>query len=211
LPARNDTDEEGDKPPENNSVLRRYDVRFLKLGYFSIVDEEINHEKKKKEPMGREKTPSPVDLLDAFCTPVLLVRAKKHRIPVCDFHITTKADFKLPAVVYPMNPFMYAPSVIRDRKSAEDALNSLSRNHTYPVCVEEMNGNFTRAIVMYGNTRYEKHQKITDKLWEMLGIPVFIAYFMETREDICLSGIAPLDYNKIKRSLSYFKENMRIG
>jgi hypothetical protein len=64
---------------------------------------------------------------------------------------------------------------------------------------------------MYGNTRYEKHQKITDKLWEMLGIPVFIAYFMETREDICLSGIAPLDYNKIKRSLSYFKENMRIG
>ncbi|MCX8173824.1 MAG: RimK-like ATPgrasp N-terminal domain-containing protein [Thermoplasmata archaeon] len=178
---------EADEPPDK---LRFPDMRFLKSGYFSMVVEEVVG---KGTGPARRKTRDflTTNALDFFCVPVLLERAKKHGIPVTEFHITTQCDFKLPAIIYPINPFMYTPRIVRDRKRVKQAMVSLTRNHTYPVCVEPFHGKLRKEIVIYGRTRNEKFEEIGDKLWKTFRIPLFVAYFFETRKCIWLSGAVP--------------------
>ncbi|MEM4161356.1 MAG: hypothetical protein QW531_05175, partial [Thermoplasmata archaeon] len=131
------------------------------------------------------------DALDFFTVPVLLERARKQGIPVAEFHITTQFDFELPAIIYPLNPFMYLPRVVKERGKVKHTMASLSRNHTFPVCVERIHGKLRREIVLYGKTKNEETQEIGARLWKIYRIPLFIAYFFERRNELWLSGAVP--------------------
>ncbi|MEM3513682.1 MAG: hypothetical protein QXH13_05860 [Thermoplasmata archaeon] len=178
---------EADEPPDKHSFP---DVRFLKSGYFSMVAEEIIG-KGTGSGVKKAEYSLTTNALDLFCVPVLLERVKKQGIPCAQFHITTQFDFKIPALIYPINPFMYTPRVVKNRKRVSQTMLSLTRNHTYPVCVEPVHGKLRKEIVVLGKTRNEEFEEIANKLWRTFKMPLFVAYFFETRKEILLSGAVP--------------------
>jgi len=178
-----------EEPPSRQSLLYP-DMRFLKWGYFLLVKEEI------ERTMPSQGLFPTTDVLDFFCVPVLLEIAKSLNIPVCNYHITTQPDFKLPAIIYPLNPFMWKPKIVESREKLKRAMDSLTRNHTYPVCVEKIDGKLRKERVIEGKARRRQSEEIANKLWERFGVPAFTMYFMENKKEVRLSGVVPLVSSK---------------
>ncbi|MGB9636558.1 MAG: hypothetical protein ACPL1Y_04860 [Thermoplasmata archaeon] len=191
--------EEKDKPPGCRVPYLLEDFRFLKSGYFLLLKKSLAH---------GNQGDKLISALDFFCVPILLEVAGRHGIPVCSYHITTKFDFRLPAIVYPLNPFMHKPKIARTRSQAQEILASLTRNHTYPVCVEALDGKLSRTLVVNGNARNEKYQKPVSQLYGIFGIPVFIAYFAGNERKFSLSGTVPVENGTLKKIK---REEVRIS
>ncbi len=165
------------------------DYRYLKQGYFESVDAEVR---------GMKVYPTPEEAVNAYIVPICLERAKRNGIPIPDYAIT-REEIKPPALVYPINPFMSKFSVVQKSGSIKRIVKSMTRNNTYPICVQKLDGTLREFSCILGETTQDEFASLAKKIWDLFHLPLCRVRVISNAK-IKLSAIEPLELHELKRA-----------
>lgn len=173
------------------------DCRYLKPGYFEVFDAELK---------GLQVSPRFDDAINAHAVLICLDRAKRAGIPIPDYYITVRDIKKFPALVYAMNPYTCDHKFVT-KKNKTRAMRALTRNYTYPVCVQEIDGLLKEIIGVCGLTVERKYQKLVKKIWQIFNVPLVKLIIMNDGKKIKLSAIDPVEIFELgKNELKLLKK-----
>jgi len=177
------------KETESAFVNLAGDYRYLKQGYFESVDAEVR---------GIKVYPTPEEALNAYLVPICLERAKRNGIPVPEYTVT-REEIRPPAIVYPINPFMSKYSVVQKSGSIKRIVKSMTRNYTYPICVQKLDGTIREFSCILGQTTQPEFAELAKKIWDLFHLPLCrVRVIVNT--NVKLSAIEPLELQELKRA-----------
>lgn len=187
------------------------DYRYMKVGYYVSLHAEI---------LGNVVVPRTENAVDAYRTPILLVRASKNGTPIMPYIMTDSvrqimAEFDFPVVVFAVNPFSFNGFMVAKNRSAlYRALKSLSMNYRYAVCAQPFYGEMISCKSFFGQCDVEDGivREIVEKVYETFNIPICklqIQRFDGKAYLCCLQPlkmeeISPSDIDKISERVSRF-------
>jgi len=189
------------------------DYRYLKTGYYVSLHAEI---------LGNSVIPSSENIIDAYRTPLLLLRASKAGVPTMPYLVTSSvrqmiSEVGFPMVVFAVNPFSYEGFIIAKNRSAlYRAVKSLGMNYKFAVCVQPFRGEIFSFNSYFGKCELEEDvQKISEKVYEVFKIPVCKLHVQRIEKSIHLCGlqpvkkeeISPLGLKMISEGVSQFSKN----
>lgn len=151
-------------PSEGGIVNLSGDYSYLGAGYY--LSQELEGQGQPVRPICREA-------VDAYVVPLFLEKARLAGIPAPNYYITSDY-FYPPALVDTMNPFMERHSIVRTESSQERVAKSLTRNYTYPLCVQELPkgariGYFNAIMGWSLSARY---RDLAMGIWSNFGLPL---------------------------------------
>jgi len=171
------------------------DYRYLKTGYYVSLHAEI---------LDNPVIPLSENIIDAYRTPILLLRASKAGIPTMPYLVTGSvkqiiSEFDFPVVVFAVNPFSYEGFKIAKNKSAlYRALKSLGMNYKFAVCVQPLKGEMVTFKSIFGKCELERDlRKISEKVYEAFKIPICKLHVQRIEKDAYLCGLQPLKKEEI--------------
>jgi CRISPR/Cas system-associated endoribonuclease Cas2 len=171
------------------------DYRYLKTGYYVSLHAEV---------LGNPVIPPSENLLDAYRTPLLLLRASKAGIPTIPYMVTDSvkqiiSQFDFPVVVFAVNPFSYDGYKIAKNKSAlYRAIKSLGMNYKFDVCVQPLRGNMLSFNSIFGKCDLDEDvRKISAKVYEVFKIPLCKLHVQRIENSVYLCGLQPLKKEEI--------------
>lgn len=171
------------------------DYRYLKTGYYVSLHAEV---------LGNPVIPPSENIIDAYRTPLLLLRASKAGIPTIPHIVTDSAkqiisQFNFPVVVFAVNPFSYDGYKIAKNKSAlYRAMKSLGMNYKFDVCVQPLRGSMLSFKSIFGKCDLEEDvRKISAKVYEIFKIPVCKLHVQRIENGVYLCGLQPLKKEEI--------------
>lgn len=165
------------------------DCRYLKPGYFEVVDAELN---------GLNVSPSFDDAINAHAVLICLDRAKRAGIAVPDYYVTTRNIKEFPALVYAMNPYTCNRKIVTKNNKAR-TMRALTRNYMYPVCVQKIYGSIKEVMGVCGLTTERKYQKLVEKIWQIFNVPLVKIIIMTGRKGTKLSAIDPVEIFELSK------------
>jgi len=189
------------------------DYRYLKTGYYVSLHAEV---------LGSEVVPSSENTIDAYRTPILLLRASKAGIPTLPYLVTDSvkrimAEFSFPVVVFAVNPFSYDGFKTAKNKSAlYRAVKSLGMNYKFDVCVQPLIGEMVSFKSVFGKCELEgEARRISEKVHEVFKIPVCKLHIQNANGRAYLCGLQPLkkeelssqDLKTISEKISQISKN----
>ncbi|MEM2105663.1 MAG: RimK-like ATPgrasp N-terminal domain-containing protein [Candidatus Bathyarchaeia archaeon] len=189
------------------------DYRYLKTGYYVSLHAEV---------LGNCVIPSTENIVDAYRTPILLLRASKAGIPTMPFVVTDSvkqimASFEFPIVVFAVNPFSFEGfKTAKNRNALYKAVKSLSMNYKFAVCVQPLLGEIISFKSIFGKCEVkEQAQKIAEKVYNLFRIPLCKLHVQLVGEKAFLCGLqqirkdelAPLDLHLLCGEVSRFLED----
>jgi hypothetical protein len=171
------------------------DYRYLKTGYYVSLHAEI---------LGNPVIPSSENIIDAYRTPIMLLRASKAGIPTLRYLVTGSvkqimSEFSFPVVVFAVNPFSYDGFKIAKNKSAlYRAVKSLGMNYKFAVCAQPLKGEMTTFKSIFGKCEPEDNiRKISEKVYEVFRIPICKLHVQRIGRDAYLCGLQPVEREEI--------------
>jgi len=171
------------------------DYRYLKTGYFVSLHAEI---------LGSSVIPSSENIVDAYRTPILLLRASKAGIPTLPYLVTDSvkqimSEFSFPVIVFAVNPFSYDGfKIARNRSALYRAVKSSGMNYKFAVCVQPLNGEMISFKSIFGKCELEENiRKISEKVYEVFRIPVCKLHVQCIERNAYLCGLQPLKKEEI--------------
>jgi len=172
------------------------DYRYMKTGYYVSLHAEV---------LGCKVIPSTEDILDAYRTPIMLLRASRAGIPTAQSllagtvkQIISELDF--PVVVFPVNPFSLGTfRVAYNRSALYRAVKSLSMNYRYTVCVQPLFGNIGCFKSLFGvcPSKNEQILKISRLVYEEFKLPVCNLVIQISDDKASLCSIIPLKEDEL--------------
>jgi hypothetical protein len=172
------------------------DYRYMKTGYYVSLHAEI---------LGGKVLPSTENAVDAYRTPILLVRAQKNGIPVTH-HLVTNSVKKIisevgfPVLVFAVNPFSFNGFEVAGNRSAlYRAVKSLSMNYKYTVCAQPLLGEIVSCKSFFGKTENTRGnvREILRKVYETFNIPICKVHIQCVDGEAYLCGLQPLKVGEI--------------
>ncbi|MEM3549648.1 MAG: RimK-like ATPgrasp N-terminal domain-containing protein [Candidatus Bathyarchaeia archaeon] len=172
------------------------DYRYMKTGYYVSLHAEI---------LGGKVIPSTENAVDAYRTPILLVRAQKNGIPVTH-HLVTNSVKKIiceigfPALIFAVNPFSFNGFEVANNRSAlYRAVKSLSMNYKYAVCAQPLLGEMVSCKSFFGKSENNSGdvEEILLKVYETFNIPVCKVHIQCVDGEAYLCGLQPLKMGEI--------------
>ena len=175
------------------------EYRYLKTGYYVSLHAEV---------LGSNVIPSCENIIDSSRTPILLLRAARAKIPTLPFLVTDSVkkitdELRFPVVVFAVNPFIYSGYQVAKNKSAlYRALKSLGMNYKFTVCAQPLIGEMLTVKSFLGKCQVEDEQisAISEKVYELLRIPVCKLHVQKTEGKAFLCGLEPLKENELSKS-----------
>jgi hypothetical protein len=175
------------------------EYRYLKTGYYVSLHAEV---------LGNNVIPSCENIIDSSRTPILLLRAKRAKIPTLPFLVTDSVkkimnELKLPVVVFAVNPFIYEGYQVAKNKSAlYRALKSLGMNYKFTVCAQSLTGEMFTVKSFLGKCQIEDEQisAITEKVYELFKIPICKVHVQKTEEKAFLCGLEPMKETELSKN-----------
>jgi len=183
------------------------DYRYLKTGYYVSLHAEI---------LGNPVIPSSENIIDAYRTPILLLRAEKAGIPTMPYLVTGSVrqviyEFGFPVVVFAVNPFCYNSfKIAKNRSALYRALKSLGMNYKFDVCVQPLKGEMFSFKSIFGRCEFERDVgKISKKVYEVFKIPICKLHVQRIKERAYLCGLQPVKKEEVcPRDLKMISEEI---
>ena len=171
------------------------DYRYLKAGYYVSMHAEI---------LGNPVIPSSENAIDAYRTPILLLRASKAGIQTIPYLVTSSvkqmiSEINFPMVIFAVNPFSHDGfRIAKNRSALYRAVKSMGMNYKFPVCVEPLRGFMLSLNSFFGKCEStENVRKISEKVYEVFKIPVCKLHVQIIEEKVYLCGLQPLQKDEI--------------
>lgn len=189
------------------------DYRYLKTGYYVSLHAEI---------LGSPVIPKSENILDAYRTPILLLRASKAGIPIMPYLVTNSvkqiiSEIGFPAVIFAVNPFSYDGfRIAKNRSALYRAIKSLGMNYKFDVCAQPCEGKMISSKSIFGRCELEGDaKKISEEVYETFKIPICKLHVQLIGEKAYLCGLQPLrkeelsprDLHAISEQISQLSEN----
>jgi formate-dependent phosphoribosylglycinamide formyltransferase (GAR transformylase) len=166
------------------------DYRYLKTGYYVSLHAEI---------LGNQVIPTSENAVDAYRTPILLLRASKAGVPTLPYVVTDSvkqitAELGFPLVIFAVNPFSHDGfKVAKNRSALYRAVKSLGMNYKFDVCAQPLIGEMVSFKSIFGKCDLEGNEKeISVKVYEIFRIPICKLHVQRTSEKAFLCGLQPL-------------------
>jgi hypothetical protein len=166
------------------------DYRYLKAGYYVSLHAEI---------LGNTVIPSSENIIDAYRTPILLLRASKAGIPTMPYLVTSSvkqimSEFSFPVVIFAVNPFSYNGfKTAKNRSALYRAVKSLGMNYKFDVCAQPLMGEMISLKSVFGRCELNGDaSKISKKVYELFKIPICKLHIQRIEEKAYLCGFQPL-------------------
>jgi len=171
------------------------DYRYLKTGYYVSLHAEI---------LGNPVIPSSENIIDAYRTPILLLRASKAGIPIMPYLVTDSvkqiiSKFNFPLIVFAVNPFLYEGfKIAKNRSALYRAVKSLGMNYKFAVCVQPLKGDLFTFKSIFGKCELEENiRKISEKVYDVFKIPICKLHVQRIEENAYLCGLQPAKKEEI--------------
>ncbi|MEM3695998.1 MAG: RimK-like ATPgrasp N-terminal domain-containing protein [Candidatus Bathyarchaeia archaeon] len=171
------------------------DYRYLKTGYYVSLHAEV---------LGNPVIPPSENILDAYRTPLFLLRASKAGIPTIPYIVTDSvkqiiSQLNFPVVVFAVNPFSFdGYKIARNRSALYRAMKSLGMNYKFDVCVQPLRGVMLSFKSIFGKCDLEEDvQRIAAKVYEVFKIPICKLHVQRTENGVYLCGLQPLKREEI--------------
>ena len=166
------------------------DYRYLKTGYYVSLHAEI---------LGNSVIPSSENTVDAYRTPILLLRASKAGISTAPFIVTGSvkqiiAELGFPVVLFAVNPFSYDGfKIAKNRSALYRAVKSLEMNYKFAVCAQPLKGTMVSFKSIFGKCEMGKElREISEKVYEVFKIPICKLHVQRVEKEAYLCGLQPL-------------------
>jgi hypothetical protein len=166
------------------------DYRYLKTGYYVSLHAEV---------LGNSVIPSSENTIDAYRTPILLLKASKAGIPTMPYLVTDSVkrimgEFSFPVAVFAVNPFSYDGFKTAKNKSAlYRAVKSLGMNYKFDVCAQPLRGEMVSFKSIFGRCELEGEvETISEKVHQVFKIPICKLHVQNVNEKAYLCGLQPL-------------------
>jgi len=171
------------------------DYRYLKTGYYVSLHAEI---------LGNPVVPSSENAIDAYRTPILLLRASKAGIPTPPYLVTGSvkqiiSEFGFPVVVFAVNPFSYEGfRIAKNRSMLYRVVKSLGMNYKFAVCAQPLVGEMISFKSIFGKCELEENvRKISEKVFEVFRIPICKLHVQLIEKSVYLCGLQPVKKEEI--------------
>lgn len=170
------------------------DYRYLKTGYYVSLHAEV---------LGNSVIPSSENAIDAYRTPILLLRASKTGIPTVPYIVTGSvkqiiAHFGFPLVIFAVNPFSFdGYRIVKNRSALYRAVKSLGMNYKFDVCAQPLMGEILSFKSIFGKCTLEEARKISEQVYKTFKIPICKLHIQRTEKGIYLCGLQPLRREEI--------------
>lgn len=179
------------------------DYDYLTDGYF--VSMELGMDE------GLDIHPTPMEVLDAYVTPIFLEKAKQAGLPISEWYITNDF-FEPPVLIDSLNPFMSRQKVVHSAAQQEKVARSLTRNFTYAICCQDLPpGASVRSFKsVLGWCEKPRYRELARLVWEAFRIPLGLVRTIEPHHGpILLSGIWPLKWSRLNaRERAWIEEQV---
>ncbi len=183
------------------------DYRFLRGGYWALVDAELN---------GVSSRPTPLQAITAQNAAACLLVAKAAGIPTVDWKLARRAsDVEPPCLLVPVAGLTDTCYQVNKPRSAESQWRSATQNGTRPVLAVSLPGPLRSFKLVLGTTAHEEFQ-LAWQVWQTFGIPLALVWFVEapapTEDDPDATkplflGFDPLPLHELsERDLRLFEE-----
>jgi hypothetical protein len=171
------------------------DYRYLKAGYYVSLYAEI---------LGNPVIPPSENIIDAYRTPIFLLRASKAGIPTMPYLVTDSvkqmiSEFSFPMVVFAVNPFAYdGYKIAKSRGGLYKAIKSLGINYKFDVCAEPYKGEIVSFKSIFGKCKFSGDiEKISMKVYEVFKIPFCKLHIQNVEGKAYLCGLQPVKKEEI--------------
>ncbi|HOP06403.1 MAG TPA: RimK-like ATPgrasp N-terminal domain-containing protein [candidate division Zixibacteria bacterium] len=176
---------------------------YLSRAYY--VSRDLEHAGKPIRPNCRQ-------MLDAYVPPLFLEKARLANVPIPEFYISN-GFFEPPAIVDPINPFTLRGRVVMKPGRVKTISRSLTRNHTYAVCCQEIppQARVIRFRAILGWTVSPSLREAAAMVWNVFSIPLATVRALKLEDgSVLLSDIAPLYLEDLKpREMHHLKERVK--
>jgi hypothetical protein len=183
------------------------DYRYLKTGYYVSLHAEI---------LGNPVIPSSENTIDAYRTPILLLRASKAGIPTMPYLVTSSvkqiiSELNFPVVIFAVNPFSYDGfKTAKNRSALYRAVKSLGMNYKFDVCAQPLKGEMISLKSIFGRSELNgAANEISKKVYEVFKIPICKLHIQRIQEKAYLCGFQPLKNEELcPRDLEIISERI---
>jgi len=156
------------------------------------------------EILGNPVIPSSENTIDAYRTPILLLRASKAGIPTMPYLVTDSVkriitEFDFPVVVFAVNPFSHEGfRTAKNRSALYRAIKSLGMNYKFAVCAEPLKGEMISFKSIFGKCELEENiREISESVYEVFKIPICRLHVQRIEKDAYLCGLQPVKREEI--------------
>ena len=174
------------------------DYRFLRGGYWALVDAELN---------GVQSRPTPVQAVTAQNGAAALLHAAREGIPCATWRVARRAeDVRPPAILVPNAGQTDAYYHVNSPRSAAPQWRSASQNGTRPVLAVDKVGTLRSLKTVLGVTS-GPHPQFAWTLWTVFGIPLATAWYLDTVDGPLFVSLDPLPLHDLtERELRLYEE-----
>jgi hypothetical protein len=166
------------------------DYRYLKTGYYVSLHAEI---------LGSQVIPSSENVIDAYRSPILLLRASKAGIPTMPYLVTSSvkqiiSELNFPVVAFAVNPFSYDGfKTAKNRSALYRVVKSLGMNYKFDVCAQPLKGEMVSFKSIFGRCELDADvSEIAKKVYDLFKIPICKLHIQRIEEKAHLCGFQPL-------------------
>lgn len=174
------------------------DYRFLRGGYWALVDAELN---------GVESRPSPVQAVTAQnCAATLLVAAHAG-LPCVSWKVAKRAeDVRPPVILLPNAGQTDSSYNVQSPRSAASQWRSATQNGTRAALAVRADGKLRSLRMVVGVTASDEYE-LAWRVWQIFQIPLATIWYLETRKGPLFCCLDPLPLHELTdRELRLFEE-----
>jgi hypothetical protein len=163
--------------PQAEQALRRRpfinlcgDYRFLRAGYWALVDAELN---------GIASSPSPMQAVTAQNAAACLLVARHAGIETVSWKVArTPQDVEPPCLLVPCSGLTDAHYEVKSARSRAAQWRSATQNGTRAALAVKLDGDLRSMRMIVGVTGHENYQMAWD-VWRTFGVPLATIWYIE--------------------------------
>jgi len=170
------------------------DYRYMKMGYYVSMQAEV---------MGCPVIPRCQDSLDAYRTPVFLLRARKAGLAISPYVVSDNVkdimfEVDLPMILFPLHPASNGGyKVVHSEGSLYRTVRSLGMNQKYPVCGENLFGRLVSAKSLLGHVGDPIVARMAARVYEEFKLPIFRLIVQVVEQEPYLCSLAPVPLEEL--------------
>lgn len=159
------------------------DYRFLRAGYWALVDAELN---------GVTPSPTPIQATTAQNAAACLLVARHAGIPTVEWCVAKRPqDIEPPALLVPVAGLTERCYEVKSTRSRASQWRSATQNGTRPALSVKLNGELRSLRMIVGVTAHENYLLAWD-VWRTFGVPLGEVWYVETGDPDVDGGSRPL-------------------
>ena len=193
LPSRR-----GATPPRPTFLNLCGDYRFLRGGYWALVDAELN---------GVESRPTPMQAVTAQNVAAALLVAARNGIPCAEWRVAKKpSEVEPPCVLVPNSGQTDTYYHVQSPRSAASQWRSATQNGTRAALLVRKAGPLRSLKAITGVTAHGPYD-LAWSVWAVFGIPLCTVWYLDTPDGPRFVSLDPLPLHELtERELRLYEE-----